>query len=70
MAIIPNQISFKVANLLGFKSNVNAVIFVSLGLIFLFIFYLSASIERLERKITELVRKLALEEEKNKKAHP
>jgi hypothetical protein len=62
MAIIPNQISNEVAELLGFKSNVNAIIFVALGLLFLFVFYLSASLERMERKMTELVRKLALRE--------
>lgn len=63
MAIIPNQISMELARIFGFKSNVNAIIFVSLGLLFLFVFYLSAAIERLERKITELVRKLSLDEQ-------
>jgi len=62
LAIVPNEISFKIADLLGFKNNVNAIIFVALGLLFLLVFYLSSTIERLENQITELVRKMALEE--------
>lgn len=34
LAVIPNPISFKIAKLLGFKSNINAVIFVALGCCF------------------------------------
>ena len=62
LAIIPNPVSFKIADMLGFKSNINAVIFVALGWLFLFIFYLSSTVDRLERQITELVRKMAIEE--------
>jgi len=61
LAIIPNEIADRMATLLGFKSLPNAVIFAALGLIFLFIFYLSSSIERLEMRITELIRKQAIE---------
>jgi len=61
LAIIPNEIADSMARLLGFKSQPNAIIFVALGLIFLFIFYLSSSIERLEMRITELIRKQAIE---------
>ena len=64
LAIIPNPVSFKIATLLGFKSNINAVIFVALGWLFLLIFYLSSTIDRLERQMTELVRKIALDEAK------
>jgi len=71
LAVIPNEISFKIAHMLGFKSNINAVIFVALGLLFLFVFYLSALVEKLERQLTQLVRTMALkekeEEEKAKK---
>lgn len=62
LAIIPNPVSFKIADLLGFKSNINAVIFVAIGWLFLIIFYLSTTVDRLERQITELVRKMAIEE--------
>ncbi len=61
LAIIPNEIAKSMATLLGFKSLPNAIIFVALGLIFLFIFYLSSSIERLEMRITELIRRQAIE---------
>lgn len=61
LAIIPNEIAKSTSNLLGFKSLPNAVIFVALGLAFLFIYHLSASIERLEMRITELIRKQAIE---------
>ncbi len=65
MAIIPNPVSMKIASVLGFASNVTAVIFVSIALLFLFVFYLSSTIEKLEHQMTDLVRKIAIDE-KNK----
>ncbi len=65
MAIIPNPVSMQIASLLGFRSNVTAVIFVSIALLFLFVFYLSSTIEKLEHQMTDLVRKIAIDE-KNK----
>lgn len=67
LALIPNPVSYKIANLLGFKSNINAVIFVALGWLFLLVFYLSSSVDRLEGQITELVRKIALDEQDKEK---
>ncbi len=67
LAIIPNEFSYKIAGILGFKNNVNAIIFVALGLLFLFVFYLSTTIERLENQLTELVRKIAIEQAKEEK---
>jgi len=64
LAIVPDGIGGKIASILGFKDNVNAVIFVALGLLFIFIFYLSSVIERLETQLTELVRRLAIEEQR------
>jgi len=61
LAIIPNEIADSMSSLLGFKSLPNAIIFAALGLIFLFIYYLSSTIERLELRITELIRKQAIE---------
>ena len=61
LAIIPNQISFKIADMFGIKSNVNAIIFAALGALVFFVFYLSATIERLEGQITDLVRRIALD---------
>lgn len=68
LAIIPNEVSFKIAHMLGFKSNINAVIFVALGLLFLFVFYLSALVEKLERQLTGLVRALALKEKEEEES--
>lgn len=61
LAIVPNEISYKLAGILGFKSNINAVIFVALAMLFLFVFYLSSTIERLENQLTELSRKIAID---------
>ncbi|MDH3246527.1 MAG: DUF2304 domain-containing protein, partial [Saprospiraceae bacterium] len=60
LAIIPDSISFKIAELLGFKSNINAVIFVALGFLFIFMFYMNATVEKLEKQMTDMVRKLAM----------
>lgn len=61
LAIIPDLVSFSIAESLGFKSNVNAVIFVLLGFLFLMTYYLSSMLEKLEKQITQLVRKMALD---------
>ena len=66
LAIIPDLVSDKMAKLLGFKSNVNAVIFVALGLLFVFMFYLTAIIEKMERQVSETIRSLALENQRLK----
>lgn len=58
---MPHQISTDLANLFGFKDNIHAVIFIGLGLLFLFNMFFTASIERLEKQMTEIIRKLALE---------
>ncbi len=67
LAVIPNPISFKIAKLLGFKSNINAVIFVALGWLFLIVFYLSSSIDRLDKQLTKIVREMALDKAEEKK---
>lgn len=63
LGLFPDFISFGIAESLGFKSNINAVIFVALGFLFLMSYYQSATIENLERKVTNLVRKLAFEKQ-------
>jgi hypothetical protein len=45
--------------MLGIKDNVNAIIFIGLGLLFFLIFSLSSTVDRLERQITDLVREIA-----------
>ena len=61
--MLPDPISFSIAESLGLKSNINAVIFVWLGFLFIMTYYQSSTIERLERQVTELVRKVALEKQ-------
>ncbi len=65
--ITPHELSTDLANLLGFKDNINAVIFIGLGLLFLFNMFFTASIERLEKQMTEVVRKLAIENQELRK---
>lgn len=67
LAVMPDVVTNKLAKILGFASNITAIIFVAIGLLFIFVFYLSSTIEKLETQMTELVRQLALEEaEKNR----
>ncbi len=66
LALLPDFVSINIADFLGFKSNINAVIFVALGFLLIFMFYLTATVEKLERQITEIVRKLALENQRLK----
>ena len=67
LAVLPDLVTGKLAKVLGFADNVTAIIFVSLGLLFIFVFYLSSTVEKLETQMTALVRQLALEEaEKNR----
>lgn len=66
LAIIPNPVTFKIAELLGFRSNVTAIIFVSLAVLFLLVFYQSSQITKLEGQLTNLVREIAKEERREK----
>lgn len=58
-ALIPNAVSRELAQVLGIKDNVNAIIFIGLGILFFLIFSLSSTVDRLERQLTELVREIA-----------
>lgn len=64
LGIIPHEFSTSLAKVLGIKDNINAIIFVALAFVILLAFYLSAKIDAMDRKITELVRQLALDENK------
>lgn len=60
LSLLPDAVSEQLASILGFADNVHAVIFVAIGLLFLFTFYYSSSIERMQRQITQMVRDQAL----------
>jgi hypothetical protein len=62
IAVIPDLVTTFIANLLGFKSNVNAFIFMTIGILFYLQFRSVFAINKLNKKLTEVVRKVALEE--------
>ena len=52
-----------IAKIFGIKSNINAIIFFCIGLIFFFQYKLFFMIKKQQSDLTKLVRKLALEKE-------
>lgn len=65
-AIFPDAISKNIARLFGIKSNINAVIFFCIGLILFIQFKLYSTIKKQQKEITELTRKIALEDKEEK----
>ncbi len=61
-AFFPDIISEKIAGLFGIKSNINAVIFLCLGLIFFFQYKLFLLIKQQQSALTALTRNLALKD--------
>ena len=66
LAILPDNLSFPLAQILGIASNINAVLFFAVGLLFIAVFQQSATISQLDRKITKLIRELAIKEDANR----
>ena len=64
LGVVPDAFSTWVAQGLGFADNINAIIFIALAFLIILSFYLSGRVDALERKITELVRQIALDESK------
>lgn len=62
LAIMPDRIANSLAKGLGFRDHINAIIFVALALLVLFVFYLSAALNRVENQLTDLIRAIALKE--------
>lgn len=62
-AIFPDYISNWIARLFGIKSNINAIIFFCIGLIFFFQYKLFFMIKKQQSDLTRLVRQLALNED-------
>lgn len=60
-AIFPDFLSIQIAKLFGIESNVNAIIFFCLGLVFFVQYKLFFMLKKQQMALTELVRKLALE---------
>lgn len=55
-----------IARFMGVGRGADAVVYVSLAVLFYFVFHLYAKIENVEREITKLVRKLAIKDEDRK----
>ncbi|MCB0568817.1 MAG: DUF2304 domain-containing protein [Phaeodactylibacter sp.] len=65
-ALFPDFFSRKIARLFGIKSNINAIIFFCLGLIFFFQYKLFFMIKKQQMALTNLTRKIALEQQPDK----
>lgn len=63
LSLFPDTITDFVAKSLGIKSNVNAIIFTGLGVLFFMQFNLFFIIKKQNRVITGLIRKIALDKE-------
>ena len=68
LALFPDQIASRVANLFGIKNNINAILFLFLGLIIFLQLKMFNHMRRQEKSISTLFRKLAIlehDQEKN-----
>jgi len=61
-ALFPDFFSDLIAKIFGIKDNVNAIIFLALGILFYFQFQLYKILKRQDEYLTELTRKIALKE--------
>ncbi len=59
VALNPNLVSY-LTLITGIKSQENAVLFTSIGILFFMIFYIIIRIEELEQRQTKMIRSLAL----------
>lgn len=62
LAIMPDTLTNLLADIFGFKSNVTALIFTSFGVLFYINFRNMFTINKLKRKLTEVIRKQALKD--------
>ena len=61
VSLFPIAVSTEIKNLLGLGRGLDALFVVSIGLAYVFLFKLYVKIDRTEREITELTRKIAIE---------
>ncbi len=66
-AIFPDFFSNLIAKIFGIKSNINAIIFFCIGILFFVIFKMYFMIKKQDKAITDLVRHIALTDEKEAK---
>jgi hypothetical protein len=70
VAVFPNKTTLFLSKTIGIKDHINAIIFIGLAISFFLIFRMFNMVKKMNRQITDLVRKLAIENELkvNKKA--
>ena len=68
VAIVPDLITVHLARILGIKSNINAIVFLSLGVLFFLQYNLFLTIKRQNKTISDLVKKIAIENQKESKS--
>lgn len=61
-AVFPDPVSDFIAKIFGIKSNINAVLFFGMGLLFLIQLNLYSGMRKQEKEITKLTRELAIAE--------
>ena len=66
LALFPDFFADIIANIFGIKDNINALIFFALGLLFYFQLQMYKIIKKQDQLITELTRKIALDNQKDK----
>lgn len=66
VALLPDQITGFIADVFGIKSNINALVFLALGILFFLQFHLHLTVRRQNQVISDLVRKLALRSEERR----
>lgn len=64
LALFPDFVSDLIANIFGIKDNINAIIFFALGLIIYFQLQMYKTIKKQDQLLTELARKIALDNSK------
>jgi hypothetical protein len=67
LSLFPDTISDFVARVFGIASNVNAVIFLGMGIMIYLIFMLYGEVRENRRQVTELSRKIALKDAEKEK---
>jgi hypothetical protein len=63
IALFPDSTTQFLAEAFGIESNINAIIFLSLGILFFIQYHLFLTIKRQGKIITDLIRKITLQDE-------